>query len=64
MAGGSRCLVHCERDCAGCTAVTRAIRVGAPLLKRASSRKASRNVECATDGRSDSRDGSEDGVQA
>jgi len=47
ISGGSRCLVHCERDCAACTAVTRAISVGAPLIKRPSSRKASRKIQCA-----------------
>jgi hypothetical protein len=56
---GSRCLVLCERDCAGCTTVTRAIGVDAPLLKRSSSRKASRKLQCAVGERKDGRNGRE-----
>jgi hypothetical protein len=44
ISGGSRC----ERDYAGCTMVTQAIRVGAPFVKRpSSSRKTSRKLQCA-----------------
>jgi hypothetical protein len=42
----------------GCTGVTRAIRVGAPLLKRPnSSHKASRKLQCATKRHGDDRKG-------